>query len=104
MGTFMLVCVTWVFFRARDFPRAFDILSAMLGAGGGDVILRKSELATIALIVGFILVAHWLLRNMTLEDAARRIPWWGLAVILALMACAIVMSPGDDRAFIYFQF
>lgn len=104
MGTFVLVCFTWVFFRARDFESAFQIAAAMLGLGTGTLGVSARDAAIAFVTVGSILTLHWVLRDTTLEDAARRVDWRVRAGALALMAGAIVMMPGQDRAFIYFQF
>lgn len=106
LGTFVLVCFTWVFFRAQDFPTAFQMIGSMLGRGtqSGIRLVRSTEgLATLAVTVGLVL-GHWVLRDTSLEDAAARVPWWVRSVVIAGMIVAIFMSPGEDRAFIYFQF
>ena len=103
LSTFVCVCVTWVFFRADDFPQAFAIVRAMM-CGGGALYPSDSHLWIPVLTVGAILVAHFPLRNTSLEQAAERTPWWLRAGILAAMLAAIVLSPGEDRAFLYFQF
>ena len=45
-----------------------------------------------------------LMRNTTLEQAAARCPWPVRSVLLAAMLIAIVLTQGEDRAFVYFQF
>jgi len=104
--TFALVCIAWVFFRAESFGQAFRIVTAMLGVAPGPVefgLTGDAILVTRATMIALLLV-HWGLRDTSLEAAAARCPWPVRALILAAMLCAIVTSPGEDRAFIYFQF
>jgi len=104
--TFLLVCVGWVFFRARTFGRAFAILGSMLGfaqpAAPGLIPLPK--VAGVAAFTAVLLGVHWLLRDSSIERAAMRLPWWARSLVLALLMIAIVTMTGEDRAFIYFQF
>jgi hypothetical protein len=39
-----------------------------------------------------------------LYGSLERLPWWMRSVLLATMLFAIITMPGEDRAFIYFQF
>jgi hypothetical protein len=55
-------------------------------------------------MIASVLLLQWLMRNSSLEAATARVPWWGRAVLMAAVMAAIVMSPGEDRAFIYFAF
>ncbi len=106
IATFLLVCITWVFFRARTFDKAFAFVGSMVGRypkDGGDV-LTHAQMIIAFYTMAAIFAAHWLMRDTTLEQAAAKIPWWLRSILLALMIVAIVMSPGEDRAFIYFQF
>jgi len=104
--TFALVCLAWVFFRADTFPRAFTIAAAMLGSvvASPDLHLGRFEALITAVTMGSILVAHWTLRDVSLETAVQKTPWLLRSLVLAAMLVAIVMMPGEDRAFIYFQF
>lgn len=105
--TFFLVCVTWVFFRAATFDRAFHILRAMLGfeTHEADGLIVSSSHAIMVLgITVAMLALHWALRDCLLESVVRRMPWWLRAAILAGMVLGILLIRGDDRAFIYFQF
>lgn len=104
--TFLLICITWVPFRADDFNTAFMLLYTMFGFGQQNPDITLSKLDTIIIIVttGAICLSHWLLRNISLETAVDRAPQWLISLVLIAMACAIVMMPGEDHAFIYFQF
>jgi len=45
-----------------------------------------------------------MLRDRSIEDLWTRMPWWLRSFALAGMILCIVLVPGDNRAFIYFQF
>jgi alginate O-acetyltransferase complex protein AlgI len=103
--TYALINITWVFFRANGFAQAWQVLRGMFG-GNADAppILTTAHLAIVALIVGGIVIAHWLMRTRTLEAMlARRHPL-PLSAALGAMAFAIVAAQGAGNAFIYFQF
>ena len=104
--TYLLVCVTWVFFRAKSFGRAFTLIESMfIGAAEGTAgILHRYDMAVIAVVTVAMLGIHWMLRDTTVAAAARRLPWWVRALILAAMLLGIATVHGEDRAFIYFQF
>ena len=107
LATFALVCVAWVFFRASDFGTAFQIVGSMFGFGPrstGPRLLRTTETAIVLAITVCLLIGHWILRDSSLEAAASRLPWPVRSLILAVLIVLIFLSPGEDRAFIYFQF
>ena len=103
--TFALIQITWVFFRARTFDKAWLVLRGMFGVNPDAVpILPAIELITTTLIVGGIVAAHWLMRTRTLEAVLARVPAPVLAVAWAALAFAVVIEQGSGNAFIYFQF
>lgn len=106
LATFALVNFAWVFFRATSFDRAFVIAGAMLGwqASSAELTIGKMEMVRCLVPVIAILIAHWQLRNTTLEDWIGARPAWLWSLMMAGMLLAICTTPGDDRAFIYFQF
>jgi alginate O-acetyltransferase complex protein AlgI len=103
--TYLLINLTWVFFRARDFTKAWTVLRGMLGANGGaEPLLDTFQLLSAGLIVAAILGVHILMRRRTLESVVAAVPAWLVAPVWALLAFAIVISQGAGNAFIYFQF
>ncbi len=103
--TYALVNVTWVFFRATSFEKAWQVLGGMFGANGdAKPILPTVHLVMVTVIVSGIVCAHWLMRNRTLESVVSRTPAILLSIIWALMLFAIVIAQGEGNAFIYFQF
>jgi alginate O-acetyltransferase complex protein AlgI len=103
--TYTLVNVTWVFFRAKTFGKAWLVLRGMVGQNAATrPILPTFTLLSVAAIVGGILLTHWLMRSRTLEAVVARAPASLVGVVWALMAFAIIIAQGDGNAFIYFQF
>jgi len=103
--TYALVNLTWVFFRARSFDKAWQVLGGMVGANGQAApILPTVHLVMVTLIISGLVFAHWQMRDRTLESAVARVPALLLSGIWALMAFAIVIAQGAGNAFIYFQF
>ena len=105
LGTYALVCLTWVFFRASDFPTAARLVQAMIGAlQSGDAILPTREILQVALVTAGLLGAHWLLRNSSIEAVVAKMPRPVLAGIWTVMIGGIILTQGNGNAFIYFQF
>jgi alginate O-acetyltransferase complex protein AlgI len=105
LATYVLVNITWVFFRAEDFSGAARILAGMAGlAGESQPILPTMFVVKVTVIVTAIVVTQWLMRNRSLEDVVARIPWWVTAVVCAAMLFAVTITQGTGEAFIYFQF
>jgi alginate O-acetyltransferase complex protein AlgI len=101
----VLINLTWVFFRAKTFGKAWDVLRGMLGLNvSAKPILAMYYLVTVGVIVGCIVLVHWLMRGRTLESVVTRAPPVAISVVWALMAFAIVIAQGSGNAFIYFQF
>lgn len=102
--TLLLVTLTWIWFRAPDAAvawQAFAKLAPVVAAGATTL-----QFAQWLALAGFILVAavHWLMRERDLMTWLRNLPAPVLGIALGLMLALIVLSPGDNHAFIYFQF
>ncbi len=103
--TWMLVNVTWVFFRAHSFGKAWSVLRGMAGANAAaEPILPTMLVASTLLIVAGIVTAHWVMRRRTLELMLQTVPAVPLAAVLGVMAFLVVIAQGNGSAFIYFQF
>ncbi len=102
--TFALVCLTWVFFRAANFQDAFQLLEAMSRPSPQRFLLGKTEVVSVLGVTAALLVGHWTLRDSSMEQAMGRLPWWILAAVLGTLIFCLTLAPGDNRAFIYFQF
>jgi alginate O-acetyltransferase complex protein AlgI len=103
--TYALINLTWVFFRAKTFDKAWSVLGGMLGQNAQTKpILATPLLVFVAVIVGGIVLTHWLMRARTLESVVARAHPMAICAVWALMAFAIVIAQGSGNAFIYFQF
>ena len=103
--TYALVNLTWVFFRADSFGKAWTVLGGMVGVHGeAKPILRSADLVIVATIILGLVFAHWRMRERTLEHAIAATPAPVLAAAWGLMAFAVVIAQGSGNAFIYFQF
>ena len=104
--TYVLVCIAWTFFRAESFAQAWAMTGSMVWLNldpAGRAVSRWDVLGTCVITIG-IIAAHWALRDTTLESVVNRCPPIVWATVNAAMLVAISMTPGEDNAFIYFQF
>lgn len=103
--TFALVCLSWVFFRAETFDKAWILLSSMMFLQSNfDLYVSSADVTIVIAAIGSILGLHALLRNSTLEAAIAKVPVFLRATGLGVMLTCITFSIGENRAFIYFQF
>jgi alginate O-acetyltransferase complex protein AlgI len=103
--TYLLVNVTWVFFRARDFGTAARVLSSMFLVGpGGPPVLTWWLVASVSATVAAILAAHWHMRHRELHAEISRWPAPAVGLAWGLMLFALAITQGGSDAFIYFQF
>jgi len=102
---FFLVNITWVFFRAGTFTQAGHLLTSMFGfSHGARPLLQTLAMVKIGVVVLFLLITQWLLRNTKLTDVAYRLPWWLTGLIWSSMVILLILSQESSGSFIYFQF
>jgi alginate O-acetyltransferase complex protein AlgI len=102
---FVLACIGWVFFRATSFAQAFHVCAQMLGlAGKGEFTLNRSTFLATCILAPIAFAFQWKSRNEDLDTTFDRFGSVIRTVILAGMLIALLFAPGDNRAFIYFQF
>ena len=110
-GTFLLVVLGWVLFRAGSLGEAADVYSAMLSFETGALPARLDEVMTpqplVALAVGLatVLLPRRLVLGRVLEGGWRG-PALGarVAVVAAAPLAAISVAAGSFSPFLYFQF
>ena len=103
--TYLAVCFAWVFFRAADFSTASRIVHAMTGLlPDGAPLLSTRRLVQVGLVTAGLLLAHWSLRDTSVEAVVTRMPRWLVRGLWTLMLGAIILTQGNGHAFIYFQF
>ena len=103
--TFILVCFTWVFFRAADLATALRVCGEMLGAGRAHPSLVPS-LSKALVFAGTLLTlaVQWRFRQQSVEASLLSFRPALRVTLLTIMLWLILTSPGENRAFIYFQF
>ncbi len=104
--TFCLFTVAVVFFRAATVGDAVQMIGVMMtGAGNDSALVLSANECRLAIIVGVgVLVAHQIsagVRGWEWLDAG---PIWRRAGLVSLALGCVVLSPGFNPAFIYFQF
>ncbi|MDH3629390.1 MAG: MBOAT family protein [Acidobacteriota bacterium] len=103
--TYLLVNITWVFFRADTFTRAKLMIFSMIGViGDGAQVLATRQLLTVAVVIGVLVIMQWVHRSISIEAAAERLPNWAHGLVWGVMLVFLVLAQGSDNAFIYFQF
>ena len=105
--TFVLVLVTWVFFRAPDLPAALAYLRAMFGAAAGSTTagLLQGIMWRPYYLVSFLVAATLVWTAPQTWDFTRRIGWPKAAYVLGVFALAlVVLSTQSYNPFIYFIF
>lgn len=102
--TYFLVNITWVFFRAQSFGEASTMIASMFGFGAGEKVLYLNEITPVALVIGGMVLTHWLMRSTTKEAIIEKAPAWLIGAVWVFMMFMLVITQGSDSAFIYFQF
>ena len=103
--TFSGVTFAWTFFRAGSFEQAWMIVRAMVGLGApGEFEMDATDKYGAFVLMGLVLIAQWRYRDSSYEELAGRLPAWLISCVLAALLMALVLTKGEDRAFIYFQF
>ncbi len=104
--TFLLICVTWVFFRSATFGGAWTLLRSMSGQmpPSGPPLLATVDIIKVMVVIGLMLIFHWMMRNTTVLKTTGKMPWWLTGIVWAVLLILVILSQGTSKAFIYFQF
>jgi len=103
--TYVLINITWVFFRAEDFATAWRMIDTMLTFNmDGLVVLPTVLMIQTVVTIGIMLVCHWYMRNRKLDQVIGALPAWFVGLGWGLLITLIVITQGGSDAFIYFQF
>ncbi len=101
LTTFGIVCLGWVFFRARTFADAWTVIGSLVGLGAGSAVL--SRWLAVYLVVAAVL--HWFSAEGNIGDRIRRLPVRSFAAGLGVTsAVMLALQPVGSAPFIYFQF
>ncbi len=105
LGTYTLVNITWVFFRAREFKTAINMISAMfLIEMDGEKVLQWGEVIKVFIVIGLMFLCHWLMRNTSVKEVSMKTPKWILGLMWGVMLILLAIAQGSGEQFIYFQF
>ncbi len=103
--TYTLVNFTWVFFRAREFSTAKNMIGSMLFMNGeGEKILGTFDIIKVFTVITILFICHWVMRNTSMKEVSLKTSPWVLGIVWAIMFFLIVIAQGSGEQFIYFQF
>lgn len=103
--TYTCVNITWVFFRAREFKTAWNMISSMFFFHmDGEKILEYLDLAVVFSVTAGLFLSHWFMRDTSVKDVASKMPQWLLGLIWGVMLVLLIIAQGSGEQFIYFQF
>ena len=103
--TFFLINVTWVFFRANTFTKAWYLLKSMFGFMAKEApLLTTLSIIKVSVIVTCMVIAHWMMRNTKVLDVVPKLSWWLFGTVWTVMLLLIILSQESSSSFIYFQF
>jgi alginate O-acetyltransferase complex protein AlgI len=101
--TFLAVSLCWVLFRATSLPAALTVFAHLFRPHAG--LPAPLPVSGLWVLIGLAALAHGAARLGAVPALLRRLPapalGLGYAVTLTL---ALVLAPGSEKAFIYFQF
>jgi alginate O-acetyltransferase complex protein AlgI len=104
LGTFLCVCVGWVFFRAQTLDQAATILLGLLNRVGGQSLDRVMTLVAL-LCLGVMALGHLFALVVSWSKVENRLPAPVLGFGLAAAVIVIFsLMPAERMTFIYFQF
>ena len=103
--TFSCVNITWVFFRAREFDTAWNMIKSMFYMQtDGAKILGNFDIIKVSMVVGVLFLCHWFMRNTSMKEVSLKTRPLILGIFWAVIAFLIVIAQGSGEQFIYFQF
>lgn len=102
--TYTCVNITWVFFRAREFETAKNMLTSMFGLNDGEKILQSFDIIKVFTVITILFICHWVMRNTSMKAVSLKAPPVVLGIVWAILFVLICIAQGSGEQFIYFQF
>ena len=103
--TYTLVNFTWVFFRAREFSTAMNMISSMFFINPeGEKILHSFDIIKVFVLITILFICHWVMRNTSMKEVSQKTSPIVLGIVWAIMFFLIAIAQGSGEQFIYFQF
>ncbi len=108
LGTFLLICLSWIFFRAETLSEAFTYVINMVNPSNflskSSLQINRSALGRVGGFIAFMIIVEWIQRKQEhgLEVMpSSRIIRYGMYFAISLV---VLYYFGDNSEFIYFQF
>jgi len=100
------VMLAWIWFRAHGVADALLLTQRLADVGSlpKGWITTSFEQRSAVVVFALLVMVHWRWRGENTRELLARLPGWLLAPLMALLLILVVLSPGDNHAFIYFQF
>jgi alginate O-acetyltransferase complex protein AlgI len=102
--TFTCVNITWVFFRAKDFTTAMNLLGSMFFIHGEKPILMTDHVVLVGGLMSLVFLGHFAMRNHSLVGVIEKSPQWLLLTAWGIMLFGLMIVQTSGQQFIYFQF
>jgi D-alanyl-lipoteichoic acid acyltransferase DltB (MBOAT superfamily) len=108
VGTFLLACVAWVFFRAKDLSSAMDVFANTFSHSffRPPELVQKSLMLPLVFCVFVMIALEWFSRDrqygLQLDGRAPR--WLRICIYYGVVVLIIAFAPITNASFIYFQF
>ena len=103
--TFFLFVFSMIMFRSAGLSNALKMYWAMITGAVSEHILYNNAQAICAVVVIIgVFTFHYFMKNISLEEVAAKLPWWITYLILFGMILSIILIPGENQAYVYFQF
>lgn len=106
LSTFILVTLTWVFFRADTITEALNYLQGIFNLNGFalKVFYKSSKTLLFSLIILIIIIMMFLFEFKAFKKQFEEVKlntFWVICIVMTIMFMGVFKSPAD---FIYFQF
>ena len=103
--TFMLVNITWVFFRSGTFAKAWQMLQSMFGLmPDGRPLLTSLALLKVLVVIPAMLIVQWFMRNKRVLHEVHHLSWWKVGIAWSTLILLLIWAQESGSSFIYFQF
>jgi len=103
--TFTCVNITWVFFRAREFETAWNMIRSMFYLNSdGTKVLQTFDIIKVLTLIAILFVTHWFMRNTSVKEVSLKTSPVILGIAWSIMFFLIAIAQGSGEQFIYFQF
>lgn len=102
--TYGCVNITWVFFRAKNFGDAMNLLGSMFFLHGNKPVLMTSHLVLVGGLMTMVFLGHYAMRGHSLVSIIERAPRWLLIGAWGVMIFGLMIVQTSGQQFIYFQF